>query len=69
MVTKEFIHQRICIFSGKDFDPNIDEEVKEILSSKFNIRLPQRTSMNDSLASTRSDHEIIRLIYQYRTMN
>ena len=68
MANKEFIHQRICIYADKDFDPTVDEQVEEVLRSKFNIRLPQRTSMDESLASTTSDHEIIGLILQYRTM-
>ena len=66
---KDFIHQRICIFAGKTFDPNSDTEVKSVLRSKFNILLPQRKSMNDSLSSTISNHEIISLILKYRAMN
>lgn len=68
MATKDFIYQRICIYVGKEFDPTVDEQVGEILRSKFNIHLPQRTSINESLASATSDHEIIGLILQYRTM-
>jgi hypothetical protein len=30
--------------------------------------LPQRTSMNESLAAVNSDHEIISLIQQYRAL-
>lgn len=67
MANKEFIHQRICIFAGKEIDPSIDEQVEEILRSKFNVHLPQRTSLNQSLEATISDHEIIDLILQYRT--
>jgi DNA polymerase I-like protein with 3'-5' exonuclease and polymerase domains len=67
MANKEFIYQRIRVYVGKDFDPAIDGEVESILRSKFNIHLPQRTSLNDSLASTKSDHEIVGLILQYRT--
>lgn len=69
MANKEFVRQRICIYTDKNFDPAIDEQVEEVLRSKFNIRLPQRTSINKSLASTTSDHEIIGLILQYRTMD
>jgi len=69
MSNKEFIRQRICIYAGKEFDPSIDEHVNEALRSKFNILLPQRTSMEASLKATTSDHEIITLILQYRTMN
>jgi len=67
MANKEFIYQRIRVYVGKDFDPAIDGEVEGILRSKFNIHLPQRTSLNDSLASTKSNHEIVGLILQYRT--
>jgi len=69
MPTKEFIHQRICIYAGKDFDPSIDEHVHDILRSKFNIHLPQRPSIEESLRSTTSDHEIIDLILDYRTID
>ncbi|SMF20080.1 hypothetical protein SAMN02745866_01244 [Alteromonadaceae bacterium Bs31] len=65
---KSFIHERICIFAGKTFDPNSDTEVADVLRSKFNIHLPQRRSMDDSLSSTTSDHEIISLILKYRSM-
>ena len=68
MATKEFIYQRMCIYAGKEFDPTVDQQVEEVLRTNFNIRLPQRRSMNESLASATSDHEIIRLILQYRTM-
>jgi len=68
MANRNFIHQRICVYAGKEFDPTVDEQVEEVLRSKFNIHLPQRTSINDSLASATSDHEIIGLILQYRTM-
>ena len=65
---KEFLRKRICIFSGKDIDPDSDEQVENILRDKFNIYLPQRNSLNSSLNSTSSDHEIIGLILQYRTL-
>ena len=68
MANKEFIHQRICNYAGKDLDPTDDREVAEVLRYKFNIHLPQRPSMNESLASATSDHEIIGLILQYRTI-
>lgn len=68
MKNKEFIYNRIRIYSGKDFDPMDDEQVEKILRSKFNIFLPQRTSLNESLESTISDHEILSLILQYRAM-
>jgi DNA polymerase I-like protein with 3'-5' exonuclease and polymerase domains len=69
MSNKEFIRKRICIYAGRDFDPSIDEHVSEVLRSKFNVLLPQRASMEASLESTISDHEIISLILQYRTMD
>ena len=68
MDSKEFVHKRICIYAGRDIDPNSDEQVEDILRSKFNIRLPQRKSMNESLSSATSDHEIIGLILKYRSM-
>ncbi len=68
MANKDFIYQRICIYAGKEFDPTVDEHVAEVLRSKFNILLPQRASLNESLASATSVHEIIGLILQYRTM-
>lgn len=69
MANKAFIYQRICIYAAKDFDPTNDVQVAEVLRYKFNIHLPQRTSMNESLASAISDHEIIGLILEYRTMD
>ena len=66
-MNKEFIHQRICVFSGKDIDPNIDEQVVTILRDKFNIFLPQRPTLDQSLAVSGSDHEIISLLLKYRT--
>ena len=68
MASKEFILQRICVYAGKDIDPYSDKQVEEVLRSKLNINLPQRPSMNESLASTISNHEIIDLIIKYRTM-
>ena len=66
MTNKAFMLQRICIFAGKDFDPNSDEQVTEVLKENFNIQLPQRRSMNESLAAVASDLEIIDLILKYR---
>ena len=68
MASKDFILQRIHIFAGKEIDPNVDKQVDDMLKEKFEIMLPQRRSMNESLSSTTSDHEIIGLILQYRTM-
>lgn len=68
MDSKEFVHKRICVYAGKNIDPNSDEEVENILRSKLNIYLPQRSSMDDALASAASDHEVIGLILKYRAM-
>ena len=68
MANKDFILQRIHIFVGREIDPNIDEQVDEVLKDKFEIMLPQRRSMNESLAASTSDHEIIELILKYREM-
>ncbi|RYY75429.1 MAG: hypothetical protein EOO52_08485 [Gammaproteobacteria bacterium] len=64
---KEFIRKRICIYAGKDIDPMSDEQVDNILKTKFNISLPQRQTLNESLKATNNDHEIIGLILQYRS--
>jgi DNA polymerase I-like protein with 3'-5' exonuclease and polymerase domains len=69
MVNKDFICQRIRIYAGKEFDPSADDQVTEVLRSKFNIHLPQRVSLNESLESAISDHEIIDLILEYRTLD
>lgn len=69
MVSKAFILQRICIYAGKEIDPNSDEQVKRVLQSKFNIFLPQRQTMDESLAAATNDHEIIGLILKYRSMS
>ena len=69
MDSKEFVHKRICIYAGENIDPNSDEQVEDILRCKFNIHLPQRNSMNESLTSSKSDHEIIGLILEYRAMS
>ena len=69
MANKDFIHQRICIFAKTDFDPAVDEQVVEVLRSRFDIHLPQRASINESLAAVTGAHEIIELILQYRTMD
>ncbi|MDH2432556.1 hypothetical protein QCD60_08255 [Pokkaliibacter sp. MBI-7] len=65
---KAFILQRITIFAGKAIDPNADAQVQELLKNKFDILLPQRRSLNESLAASMSDHDIVGLILKYRTM-
>ncbi len=69
MSNKDLVLQRICIYAGKSFDPSIDEHVTQVLRSKFNIHLPQRATMEASLESAISDHEILDLILKYRTMD
>lgn len=64
---REFIRQRICVYAGKNVDPMSDEQVNEILKMKFNISLPQRPTLNESLGATNNEHEIIGLILQYRS--
>lgn len=66
-MNKDFILQRICIFSGKEIDPNSEQQVINILKDKFNIQLPQRRTLNESLTSSSSEHEVVSLILQYRT--
>ena len=68
MTNKEFISQRINVYAGKNIDPNADKDVEDMLRSKFNIYLPQRPSMNESLNAVNNDHEILQLLIQYRTM-
>jgi DNA polymerase I-like protein with 3'-5' exonuclease and polymerase domains len=65
--TKEFVKKRICIYAGKEIDPMSDEQVSDILKVKFNIFLPQRQTLDESLRATNNDHEIIGLILQYRS--
>ena len=68
MANKEFIYQRIRIYVGDEFDPAVDKQVETVLRNKLNIHLPQRATINESLASAISDHEIIDLILQYRAI-
>jgi len=65
---KDFLLKRICIYAGQEIDPDSDAQVADMLRRKFDIQLPQRRSMNESLLATTSDHEIIALILQYRSM-
>lgn len=66
MTPQEFNLRRICNLAGEDFDPNSDEQVVTVLRRKFNISLPQRKNLHESLSQTNSDHEIIELILRYR---
>lgn len=67
MSNKEFILQRIRIFAGYDIDPAENEQVTQLLQNKFDILLPQRRTLNESLAASKCDHEIVPLILKYRT--
>lgn len=69
MENKAVIYQKIGAYTHENFNPNIDEDVITMLRNTFNIHLPQRSALNESLASTASNHEIIELILQYRTMS
>lgn len=68
MSSKEFLLQRIRVYAHAEIDPCVDEQVKAMLKSRFNILLPQRPSMNQSLLSAKSEHEILALILEYRAM-
>ncbi|MCG8672415.1 MAG: hypothetical protein MI867_23625 [Pseudomonadales bacterium] len=67
MVDKNFTLQRIKIYLGGEVDPNSDAQITELLRDKFNVVLPQRRSMNESLRDCTSDHEIVGLILKYRS--
>lgn len=69
MKNKEFVLERINIYTNSELDPSNDKNVEQVLRNKFNIHLPQRPTLNESLTSTTSDHEIIQLILQYRAMD
>lgn len=69
MESKESIYKGICEYTNKEFDPNTDSDVLALLRNKFNIYLPQRSSLDDSLTATASDHEIIELIIKYRSLS
>ena len=68
MANRDFILQRISVFAGQPIDPNADQDVENMLRDNFNIRLPQRTSFDDSLTAANSEHDILKLIIQYRQM-
>ncbi len=62
-----FILQRINIFAGREVDPFSDDQVEALLRNRFNILLPQRRTLNESLVAVKGKHEIVDLILQYRT--
>ena len=64
-----FIQQRISIYTSNSFDPCNDGDVMRTLRNDLNIHLPQRSSLNDSLAAAANDHEIIQLILKYRILS
>jgi len=41
---KEFIRERICIYAGKDVDHMSDEQVRDILKTKFVNKISLRNS-------------------------
>lgn len=67
MTNNAFILQRISNFAGTEIDPCSDPQVSKVLRDKFNIYLPQRRSMTESLKAVANDHEIIQLIIKYRS--
>ena len=64
MTDKELIFQRICAYTG-EIDVSSDQKVVEVLRDKFNIRLPQRKNIVESLKASVSDHEILDLLISY----
>lgn len=69
MLDKEYIRKRISVFLNEDdVDPSEDKEINRLLKAKLSIFLPQRASLDDSLANTVCDHEILDLIVQYRAL-
>lgn len=65
-MNKDYLLQRIHIFAGYEIDPLDDRKVTELLMNKFEILLPQRRTLDESLAASGSDHEIVSLILKYR---
>ena len=68
MVDMTYIKQRINIFANTPIDPNSDLQVKSALLG-LNIKLPQKSNLDDSLNASNEAHEIVRLIIQYRNMS
>lgn len=67
MADKGYIKQRINIFANVPIDPNSDLQVKSALLG-LNIKLPQKNNLDDSLNASNDEHEIVKLIIQYRNM-
>ena len=68
MVNKSYIKQRIDIFANAAIDPNSDLQVKSALLG-LNIKLPQKNNLDDALNASNEEHEIVKLIMQYRKMS
>ena len=68
-MNKDYLLQRIQIFAGFEIDPLNDNQVSELLRSKFDIMLPQRRTFDESLAASGSNHDIVSLIIDYRKKN
>lgn len=66
MASRQFLLQRICIYARETMDPDSDAQVEVVLRRRFNVHLPQRKTMDERLLAAISDHEIIKLILQYR---
>ena len=65
-MNKDYLLQRIQIFAGFEIDPMNDDQVKDLLVNRFDILLPQRRTLDESLAASGSDHDIVTLIQKYR---
>ena len=68
MSNKSFILQRICIYVGSQIDPDSDAQVKEALRN-LGVKLPQKRTLDESLAATNSDCEVVNLIAKYRSLD
>jgi DNA polymerase I-like protein with 3'-5' exonuclease and polymerase domains len=66
-VNKEYIQQRINIFAGKPINPASNLQVKDALLG-LKIKLPQKTNLDDALNASNEEHEIVKLIIQYRKL-
>ena len=66
-MNKEYIQQRINIFAGKPINPASNLQVKDALLG-LKIKLPQKTNLDDALNASNEEHEIVKLIIQYRKL-
>lgn len=67
IVNKNYIQQRINIFAGKPINPTSDLQVRDVLL-ELKIKLPQNNNLDDALRASNDEHEIIKLIVQYRKL-